>query len=302
MFKTCMIYRVPAGWTMDLDAMEAALAASPFTPCEGAQEKTYGWVPPRGEAHGRLVESINGHRIMRFAIETKSVPASAVKRTLEARAAKIEAEEGRKPGRRECRDLRDEIARGLLPHAFPKTSHILVWLNPATGYLVLDTASQSKADEVITALVRALTDIQIAPLNTELAPQTVMASWLMDGEKLDSVDRFCFDIGRHVELHSGDETRSVVKFDRHHLDDEQMRLHISQGKLPTQLALDWDGRVSFILTRSTQLKKVAFLDGVFGDDNTDEHADRFDADVAIATGELSALITDLVEALGGALS
>lgn len=298
MFKTCMIYRVPAGWTMDLDAMEAALAAAPFTPCEGAQEKTYGWVPPRGEAHGRLVESINGHRIMRFAIETKSVPASAVKRTLDARAAKIEAEEGRKPGRRECRDLRDEIARGLLPHAFPKTSHILVWFNPATGYLVLDTASQSKADEVITALVRALTDIQIAPLNTERSPQMAMTMWL-GGRDEDFPEHFA--LGRHVELHSGDEMRSVVKFDRHHLDDEQMRLHISQGKLPTQLALDWDGRVSFILTQSTQLKKVAFLDGVFGDDNTDEHADRFDADVAIATGELSALIIDLVEALGGAL-
>jgi len=105
-----------------------------------------------------------------------------------------------------------------------------------------------------------------------------------------------------VLFRSGDEMNSVVKFTRHPLDDEEMKRHIAQGKLPTQLALDWEGRVSFVLTEGTQLKKLAFLDGVFEEQAGAEDNGGFDSDVAIATGELAALITDLTTALGGELA
>jgi len=60
--------------------------------------------------------------------------------------------------------------------------------------------------------------------------------------------------------------------------------------------LTWDDRVSFVLTEGMQLKKVELL-GVVLEDKPDENG--FDADVAIATGELSKLIPDLIDALGG---
>ena len=182
--------------------------------------------------------------------------------------------------------------------AFAKTSTVMVWMDLQTGRLVLDCASQGKADEVITALVKAFDGLQLSALNTQMSPQAAMTAWLT-GTADDWPAHFA--PGREVELKSGDEMNSVVKFTRHHLEDEEMRRHISQGKLPTKLALDWDGRVSFVLTEGTQLKKVAFLDGVFEDNATAEDGGGFDADVAIATGELGALITDLTEALGGEL-
>lgn len=54
--------------------------------------------------------------------------------------------------------------------------------------------------------------------------------------------------------------------------------------------------MSFVLTEGLQLKKVELL-GVVLEDKPDENG--FDADVAIATGELSKLIPDLIDALGG---
>ncbi len=61
--------------------------------------------------------------------------------------------------------------------------------------------------------------------------------------------------------------------------------------------MTWAGRVSFSLTEGMQLKKLAFLDVVFeGAASQDE---GFDADVALATGELRKLLPDLLEALGG---
>ncbi len=298
MFKHVMIYRIGSDWSASVEQMEEALAAMPFAPCAATQDKSFGWVPPRGQSHGALVELVGGQRILRFQIETKAVPGSVIKRHLDERLAQIEAKEGRQPGRKESRDLRDEIVRDLLPMAFAKTVGILVWLDLQAGRLVLDTSSQARADEVITALVKCLAGLQLSPFNTQMSPQAAMTAWLT-GAADDWPTHFA--AGREVELKSADELKSVVKFTRHHLEDEQMRLHIGQGKLPTKLALDWDGRVSFVLTESTVLGKIAFLDGVFEDNASAEDEGGFDADVAIATGELSSLIHDLTEALGGEL-
>ena len=294
-----MVYRIAPGWAMEVEAMEAALAKMPFQPCGATQPESYGWAPPRGQAHGALVELVAGQRILRFMHESKAVPGSVVKRRLEERCAQIEEKEGRKPGRKESRELRDEIVQELLPMAFARTASVLVWLDLDQGRLVLDCASTGKADTLVSALVECLAGLQVSLLNTQVSPQAAMTQWLTG-----NADEWPahFAPGREVELKSGDEMNSVVKFTRHPLDDEEMKRHIAQGKLPTQLALDWEGRVSFVLTEGTQLKKVAFLDGVFEEQAGAEDNGGFDSDVAIATGELAALITDLTTALGGELA
>ena len=79
-----------------------------------------------------------------------------------------------------------------------------------------------------------------------------------------------------------------------------MAQHIAQGKLPTQLAMTWDERVSFVLTETAQVRKLKLLDVVMdGMQKGGKDDDGFDTDAAILTGELSALIPDLLEALGG---
>jgi recombination associated protein RdgC len=89
----------------------------------------------------------------------------------------------------------------------------------------------------------------------------------------------------------------VVKYARHHLDIAEIRQHVEAGKMPTRLAMAYEGRVSFTLTDTLQLKKIKFLEGVFSSEVPEE--DRFDTDTAIATGEMGKVIAELVEALGG---
>jgi recombination associated protein RdgC len=109
-------------------------------------------------------------------------------------------------------------------------------------------------------------------------------------------------VDRECELKAADESRAVVRYTRHALDTDEVSQHIAMGKVPTRLALTWSDRVSFVLTEALQLKKVAFLETVFegaAASPADGKDDNFDADVAIATGELRKLIPDLLEALGG---
>jgi recombination associated protein RdgC len=124
-----------------------------------------------------------------------------------------------------------------------------------------------------------------------------MAQWLLADTPDDWPDNL--NIERECVLKSMGEDGATVKFNKHHLDNDDVRKHVNEGKLPTQLALSWDGRVSFVLTEGMALKKVQYLDGVMDESGTEKNEDRFDADVALATGLLGPLIDDLVYALGG---
>jgi recombination associated protein RdgC len=123
-----------------------------------------------------------------------------------------------------------------------------------------------------------------------------MSAWLSDKEP-----PHAFSIDRECELKQPDSEKAAVRYARHTLEIDEVGEHIKQGKLPTQLALTWNGRVSFVLTDALVLKKIKLLDVVLEGSGQGDADGGFDADVAITTGELRGLLPDLIEALGGPL-
>ena len=290
MFKNLIVYRIASGWSMDITQVEEALAKTPFLECGATQAKSSGWVPPRGEENGALAESVGGQWVLRLMTETKSVPGSVLARRVKEKADRIEKETGRKPGKKESKELKDEAMLDLLPMAFAKQASTWVWVDPRSLTLVLDTSSQGRADEVVSLLVEALQGLSVSLINTQTSPQAAMAHWLKEQEP-----PVGFTVDRECELKSAGESKAVVKYGRHPLDIAEVQAHIDAGKLPTRLAMTWDDRVSFMLTEGMQIKKLEFLYTVF-DGKADDGG--FDADVAIATGELCRLLPDLYAALG----
>ncbi len=298
MFKNVMVYRMVSAWTMTQAQLEEALQPARFLACGASQEKSVGWVEPRGEEHGPLVEVVGGHWLLRQMVEVRSVPGAVVKRKVEEQVKQIETNTGRKPGRKEIRDLREDARMTLLPMAFTKQGSTNVWINPKARLLVLDTGTQARADELMTALVKAIDGLVVQLLDTQTSPAVAMAHWLESQEAPRG-----FSVDRECELKAPDESKAVVRYTRHALDTDEVRAHIAMGKLPTRLALTWNDRVSFVLTEALQIKKLVFLDVVLEGAPVSPTADAkdsgFDTDAAIATGELSGLIPDLLEALGG---
>lgn len=290
-----IIYRVTIDPALHTAALiDEALQKLPFVECSPSQEKSVGWVPPRGEAHGPMLESVGGQWIARLMTETRSVPASAVKRAVEQRAKQIEETTGRKPGRKETKELKVDAVHALLPMAFPKLSSVTVWIDPTKGLLVLDTSSVSRADSVVTELVKALEGFAVSPINTAITPSSAMAGWLSSQEPPQG-----FSVDREVELRSTDESKAVVRYAKHPLDIEEVQKHIADGKRPTRLALTWDDRVSFELTEGMTIRKIVYLEGTGDGAAGGKKEDNFDADVVIATGELSGLVAALFDSLGG---
>jgi recombination associated protein RdgC len=295
MFKNALVYRIVQWDQPELSVLQDKLAALRFTECGATQPESAGFVEPRGEKHAPMVELVGGQLMMRLVIETKAVPSSAIKTRLEAELDKIEADTGRRPKGKRAKEMKEQIVHELLPRAFSKRSSTNIWIDAKAKLLIIDAASTKKADRIVTLLVDVLGGgIVFKLLQTESAPSTAMSQWLKTKQAPAG-----FSVDRECELKQPDSEKALVKYARHNLDIDEVGQHIEQGKIPTQLAMTWDNRVSFVLTEALTLKKIKLLDVVLEGPASQDAG--FDTDVAIATGELRQLIPDLIDALDGEL-
>ena len=303
MFKTASFFRIANDFVLPpLDALEEALHSARFVPCGPTQPDSHGWIAPRGNKSVALVESVGGHVLLKLCTERRALPASAVKAAVDERIEKYKLETGNeRVSARIKKEMKEEVVQDLLPRAFTKRSATLVWLDPVNKLLVVDSGSLTGADKVVTALIEALSDVPgagpvlVRPVQTNETAVACMSHWLATREAPVS-----FTVDRDCELKTPDEQKSAVRYSRHTLEIDEVAQHIAAGKLPTQLAMTWDDRVSFVLTESAQVRKLKLLDVVMdGVQKGGKDDDGFDTDAAILTGELSALIPDLFEALGG---
>ncbi len=306
MFKSASFFRIADDFVLPpLDALEEALQATRFLPCGATQPESSGWVAPRGNKSTALAETINRQLIVRLCTERRPVPASAIKAAVEERIEKYKQETGReRVGAKIKKEFREEALIDMMPRAFTKQSSTTLWIDPVHKFLVVDSGSLTGADKVVSFLVEALSSVPGAaslkakPVQTTLSAAASMAHWLSSQEA-----PVGFTVDRDCELKMPDDEKSTVRYSRHTLEIDEVAKHIAAGKVPTQLAMTWNDRVSFVLSDAGQIKKLKLLDVVLdgiGDKGKDD--DGFDTDAAILTGELSALIPDLLEALGGELS
>lgn len=287
MFKNLTLARV-SGLT-SADSLTPGAWGAQFAPCGPTQVASVGFVPPRGP-HGAWCESVAGQWILAVKLQAKAVPPAALDKHVNAAAAVIERETGRKPGKKHRRELKDQALLELLPHAFPKDTTVLVWIDAERGLLAMDNVSPAKTDVVTTLLVQAL-GLVVAPLQTVMSPEAWMREQLV-GDPLNNG----FDLGSECELRNP-ETKATVRYSNLSLAAPDVREHVLGGKAVRKLGLEWtNGTVAdFVLAEDGTLRKID-LTVPPGDGKA---ADEFDANITLGTGALRVLIADLIEALGG---
>lgn len=293
-FKNLQVFRLPAPWAMTAEQLEAQLARGAFVKCGANEPMSRGWVSPRGD--GAMVVSINGQWLAALCVEKRLLPASVINRETKERAAALEEAQGYAPGRKQMRELKERVTEELMPRAFTSRRTSFVWIDARAGWFAVDAGTSSKAEEVIEHLRHCLDDFPLQLLRTKVSPQAAMADWLAGGEAPEG-----FSIDQDCELKAVGEGHAAVRYVHHPLDGEEPRGHLASGKLPTRLALTWDSRLSFVLTDTLSIKRLAFLDILKEQAEADAETadDQFDADFALMTGELARFLPQLVEALGG---
>lgn len=295
-FKNLALLRFTTPFAPSFDELETRLAERGFRPCGRTDPLSIGWCPPTGQDGAPLTHVIGRFALVCLKKEEKILPSSVVNETLAERLSDIEEQQGRKIGKREKTELRENIVRELLPRAFSVTRKTYAYVDRQGGWLVVDSASGKKTDELTVALRQTLGELPVTPLNTTERPAAVMTRWLTEGAPPDVV------IEQECELRADDEDGGIVRCRRQDLSAPEIQNHLAAGKEAMKLALSWDDRLGFALDDRLNIRRLRFLDSVqekASEIETDDAMARFDADFSILTLELAEFIPRLLELFGG---
>ncbi|EXI90796.1 MAG: Recombination-associated protein RdgC [Candidatus Accumulibacter regalis] len=291
-FKNLYLYRLPKQWAVDPAALEEQLARLTLQGCSATDPRSIGWVAPRDG--GALIHSVNQQWLLSLGVEEKLLPASIVKRFASDKAKAIEETEGRRIGRKEMREIQEEMTLELLPRAFVRRRSTFAWIDRGNGWLVVDSASPAKAEEFLEHLRKSVDGVPAKSLKVIQSPSAAMTDWVAGGEAPTG-----FTLDQDLELRSAE--KATVRYVKHSLEGEEIRQHIEAGKVVTRLAMTWNDRISFVLDDNLQIKRLAFLDILKeqADGQADNEDERFDIDFTLMSGEVAQLLDDLLAAFGG---
>lgn len=266
-----------------------------FTPCGSLDPVRYGFFPPLGEGY------LFTHDALEFTMicakrEEKILPAAAINLALEEKAKAIGEAESRSVGRKEKQSLKDEIIFSMLPKAFSKVSLEYAYIDHKENLIVVNSSSAKRAEDLLSKLREALGSLRCIPISAKNIPTQVMTHWLQTNQLPAH-----FELGEECELQAGKDAR-VIRCKKQDLTASEILSHIQSGMFVSKLSLDYREGITFVLDDQLSIKRLKFDDTVSeksNERNPESKAEQFDADFAVMTIELRALIKDLLAAFGG---
>ncbi|MCO1335146.1 recombination-associated protein RdgC [Microbulbifer sp. OS29] len=296
-FKNLRIYRLTKEFTLDAGKLDELLETQAFVPCGSQDSARYGWVPPLGRHGSQLVHATNGYLMICAKKQEKVIPAAVVNEKVEELAQVISQKEARQVGRKERQNLKDEVLLEMRPKAFARSRLQYAYIAPQDGWVVIDAASASAAEELLENLREAISSLAVVPLSAKNLPQQTMTHWLSAPEA-----PLQFDFGHECELRDPKDSGSVIRCKNQDLCAEEIHNHLVAGLQVHKLGLTWRGGVEFLADDQLSLKRIKFSDELLEKaDSADAESavHQFDADFAVMTLEISALVKDLLTAFGG---
>lgn len=282
---------------MDTEALEKSLADFTFSPCSSQDISKFGFSNALGKLGQSLVHSAGNRHLICATKEEKILPSQVVKEALEEKVAVIEDQENRKLAKKEKDALKEEITTTLLPRAFSRRSKIHALILPEIEMILVDSSSANKAEELLALLRKALGSLPVIPMSVKTPIETQLTQWLQANEAPAP-----FEIQDEAELKSDSDEGGIVRFKQQDLTETEVLAHIEVGKQVHKLALHFGQSIAFVLQSDAGIKRLKFSEEFrAGNDEigTEDPLARLDADFALMGSELVALMTSLVEALGG---
>ncbi len=297
-FKNLLTYRLTQEVPFEPEALEAALASKPARPCASQELTTYGFVAPFGKGEDAPLVHVSGEYLLIAARkEERILPSSVVNDAVKEKVEEIETEQMRKVYKKERDQIKDEIIQAFLPRAFIRRSIIFAAIAPRLGVILVNSASAKRAEDLLSTLREVMGSLPVRPATVKIAPVATMTEWVKSQEAAEG-----FYVLDECELRDTAEDGGIVRCKRQDLTGEEIQLHLSTGKVVTQLALAWQDKLSFILDDKMVIKRLKFeelLQEQAEQDGGDEAAQQFDASFQLMMMTFAEFLPVLFEALGG---
>ena len=292
-FRNLTLFRFPT--TLDFSQLDSLLPEMLLKPVGALEMSSRGFVPPFGRGDDVLAHRSGESLWLTVGGEDKILPGSVVNDLLAKKLAEIEEKEGRKPGGRTRKRIKEDLVHELLPRAFVKPSRTDAMLDLEHGFVAVDTSSRKNAETVVSEIRHAMGSFPALPLNAEVAPRSILTGWIA-GEPLPEG----LALGEECELKDAMDGGAVVKCQNQDLQGDEIAKHLEAGKQVTRLALTLDDHLSFVLGEDLVIRKLKFLDGAVDQlENTEQEDLRAElsARFALMSGEVRRLFVVLETAL-----
>ncbi|CAH0646261.1 MULTISPECIES: recombination-associated protein RdgC [Pseudomonas] len=297
-FKNLLTYRLTQEVPFEPEALEAALASKPARACASQELSTYGFIAPFGKGEDAPLVHVSGEYLLIAARkEERILPSSVVNDAVKEKVEEIETEQMRKVYKKERDQIKDEIIQAFLPRAFIRRSMIFAAIAPRQGVILVNSASAKRAEDLLSTLREVMGSLPVRPATVKIAPVATMTDWVKSQQAAEG-----FYVLDECELRDTAEDGGIVRCKRQDLTGEEIQLHLSTGKVVTQLALAWQDKLSFILDDKMVIKRLKFeelLQEQAEQDGGDEAAQQFDASFQLMMMTFAEFLPVLFEALGG---
>ena len=293
LFRNLTLFRFPASIRPSLETLDEHLPNAALKPVGALELSSRGFVSPFGRGDDALSHRVGDCVLLTLGGEDKILPSSVVNDVLSQKLDAVREREGRNPGGRERKRLKDEVLTDLLPRAFAKPMRVNGYLDLGLGWLVVDTSSKKTAEAFVTAIREALGSFPALPVNAESSPRALLTSWI-SGESVPKG----FELGDECELRDPVEAGAIVKCKNQELESDEVREHLKAGKQGFQLALVFEERLSLVMGEDIVVRKLKFLETAteaLEQDNRDSLRAEIDATFALMSGELKRLLARLTE-------
>ena len=286
-FRNLTLFECIEKFTLSEEALSEKLSGDAFIPCTSVDPTSIGWVAPVGGDDASLVHSANGFLMIALKMQEKVVPASIVKEILDEKVEEIELRESRKVRKKEKDSLKDDIYQTLLPRAFSRTNTTYAYIDAQDGWVVVNSASSKKAEQLTVELRKALGSLKIRL--PELLPMSVlMTQWIKENNYPSDLV-----IEDNCVLQDNHDGGGVIRCQRQNLLSEDIITLIDSGRDVVQLGLSWKDEISFVINDEFVIKSLKFLEVIQDQANdivSESAAQKFDADFSIMTGLLRGFI------------
>ncbi|MEH6454956.1 MAG: recombination-associated protein RdgC [Cocleimonas sp.] len=294
-FKNLYLFKFEKDFPLNAEELHGELEAKPFTPCSATQRESMGWLPPLGKNTTSYTHASNNYILLTMARQERLLPSTVVKETMQEKVEAIEEAEGRKVSSREKKEMKEDIEHELLPRAFTRTQKLDAWIDPTNGWLILNSSSAPRAEEFTKLLRKTIGSLPVTLPDSETSPAVAMTEWLSSGRLPEP-----FTLGFECELKNQGDDKGSATFKQHDLTLDEIQSSLKAGKFASKLAIEWDEKISFVLSEDLQIKKLKFLDVLeeqLQDNDPQSYEEHMDIQFALMTGEVASLLKDLMKAL-----
>lgn len=272
----------------EMEAIASGINAYPFAEILGGDSESVGFVPV-AESEASCAAVFGSLLCFKVRTDSKRVPGSAVRSELDRRVARIEQTEGYKPGRKQQREMKEQIVSEFLLKAIPSVSFLDGWFDFKTNLLVVADSSSSKVERIVTLLYKNCPSLVFRPVKTQESPSSVMTSWVQGEEPPVGV---CLDDRAKFEFPSGGKA-SVSALS---ITDSHVSQLTDAKAVAVELGLTLKDSWITVVTESLVIKSLKHID--IQSQRTNSEDESYQSDAFINANAAAAMIDLLCGAFG----